>query len=99
MKVLADLVVYPMGTTELDTLGAMAECANVVKAKKLKCHAHANGCNIEGEFDEVIEAIKAVQTTLHEKAPRVATDLRLVTQTDEDFGIESRMEKMEQLRK
>jgi uncharacterized protein (TIGR00106 family) len=95
MKVLADIAVYPLGTTEFDTLDALAQCQKVLTDKKLKFKPHANGCNIEGEFDQVIDAIKTTQTMLHEKAPRVATDIRLVSETDRETSIGERVHKVE----
>lgn len=74
----------------------MAQCEKVVEGKNLKCNAHANGCNIEGEFDDVIDAIKTAQTLLHEKAPRVATDIRLVSETDRDTSIQERIQKVKE---
>ena len=67
----------------------------MAKEKKLKFHPHANGCELEGEYEEVVDAVKAIQTKLHDKAPRVATDVRFVTETDRVPSIDERIKKVQ----
>jgi uncharacterized protein (TIGR00106 family) len=82
MFVVVDLCVIPLGVgTSLSSY--VAACENVITAAGLKHQLHANGTNIEGEWDAVFAAVKRCHEIVHELgAPRVATTLRIGTRTD-----------------
>ena len=84
MKVVADLSVLPLGVgTSLSD--HVAACERVLAEAALKPRLHAFGTNIEGEWDEVVAAVKRCHEVLHAMgAPRVFTTLRLGTRTDRD---------------
>jgi uncharacterized protein (TIGR00106 family) len=61
----------------------VAACERVLTEAGLDPQLHANGTNVEGEWDTVTGAIKRCHEVLHEMgAPRVATNVRLGTRTD-----------------
>jgi len=65
MKVIVDLCVVPIGVGA--TLSSyIAACEKVLSDAGLKTQLHANGTNIEGEWDEVFGAIKRWHEVIHE---------------------------------
>lgn len=82
MFVVVDLCVIPLGVgTSLSSY--VAACEKVVREAGLKHQLHANGTNIEGEWDAVFAAVKRCHEVVHALgAPRIATTLRVGTRTD-----------------
>ncbi len=82
MFVIVDLCVIPLGVgTSLSKY--VAACEQVLKDAGLKHQLHANGTNIEGEWDAVFAAVKRCHEVVHEMgAPRVSATLRVGTRTD-----------------
>jgi uncharacterized protein (TIGR00106 family) len=82
MRVLADLAIVPLGVG-LSLSRYVAACERVLADAGLEPKLHANGTNVEGEFDDVMAALKRCHELLHEMgAPRVSTNLRLSSRTD-----------------
>jgi len=82
MYVIVDLCVVPMGVG-VSVSKYVAECQRVIRAAGLESQLHANGTNIEGEWDAVFAAIKRCHEAVHELgAPRIASTIRLGTRTD-----------------
>ena len=82
MKVIADLAVIPIGVgVSLSTY--VAACERVLTEAGLQPTLHANGTNVEGDWDVVMAALKRCHATLHEMgAPRVSTNMRIGTRND-----------------
>ena len=82
MKVIADLAIVPLGVG-VSLSKYVAACERVLQKAGLEPTLHANGTNVEGEWDVVFAALKRCHETLHEMgAPRVSTNLRLGTRID-----------------
>ncbi len=82
MKVIADLAIVPIGVG-VSLSKYVAACERVLNEDGLKPTLHANGTNVEGEWDVVFAALKRCHEVLHEMgAPRVSTNLRLGTRID-----------------
>ena len=82
MYVIVDLCVVPMGVG-VSVSKYVAECQRVIRAAGLESQLHANGTNIEGEWDAVFAAIKRCHEAVHELgAPRITSTIRLGTRTD-----------------
>jgi uncharacterized protein (TIGR00106 family) len=82
MHVIADFTVVPVGTG-VSLSPYIAEVARVLKASGLTHQMHANGTNVEGEWDAVMGAIRACHERLHAMgAPRLHTDIKLGTRVD-----------------
>jgi uncharacterized protein (TIGR00106 family) len=95
MHVIADLAIIPLGVG-LSLSPYVAACEKVLSEAGLEPQLHANGTNVEGEWDEVFAALRRCHEVLHEMgAPRVATNLRLGTRTDK---CQSRTDKIESVR-
>ncbi len=82
MKVIMDLCVVPLGVGV--SLGEyIAECEKVLQQAGLKTRLHAYGTNIEGEWDEVMLAVRKCHEKLHQMGvPRISSSIRLGTRTD-----------------
>jgi len=99
MKAIADIAIIPLGVG-LSLSHYVAACEEVFSEAGLEPQLHANGTNVEGEWDEIMAALKRCHEKLHELgAPRVATNLRLGTRIDRaqtmDDKVRSVKEKLE----
>ncbi len=84
MKVIADLTLIPLGIG-VSLSKYVAACEKVLTDAGLKTQLHANGTNIEGEWDDVFAAIKRCHELLHEMGvPRVSGVVKTGTRTDRD---------------
>jgi len=95
VKVIADLCVVPLGRG-LSVSREVAACQRVLNEAGLKTSLHAYGTNIEGEWDDVLAAIKRCHEVVHEMgAPRISTTLKLGTRTDRDQTMEDKIRSVE----
>ncbi len=82
MHAIADIAIIPLGVG-LSLSPYVAACERVLTEAGLEPQLHANGTNVEGEWDVVMTALKRCHEVLHEMgAPRVATNMRLGTRID-----------------
>jgi len=82
MKVLLDFCVVPIGVG-VSVSEYIAACERVLKEAGLKHEMHMYGTNVEGEWDEVMTALKKCHEVVHQMgAPRISTTIRLGTRTD-----------------
>ncbi len=96
MKVIADLTVLPIGVGV--SLGRyVAECERVLQKAGLKVQLHAYGTNIEGEWDDVMAAVKECHRVLHGMGvPRVSSSVKLGTRVDRDQTMEDKLRSVEE---
>jgi uncharacterized protein (TIGR00106 family) len=91
VKVIVDLTVVPIGVG-VSLSKYVAACETVLNRPGLKTTLHANGTNIEGEWDDVFAAIKACHETVHAMgAPRIHTNIKLGTRTDREQSLEDKV--------
>lgn len=92
MKAIADITVIPIGVG-VSLSRYVAACEKVFKDAGLKTELHANGTNIEGEWDEVFYAIKKCHEVIHEMgSPRIFTTIHVGTRIDRDQTMEDKIE-------
>lgn len=92
MKVIVDLCIVPLGVG-VSVSKYIAECEKILTAAGLKTHLHAYGTNIEGEWDEVMNAIKACHEKVHaDGAPRITTTIKLGTRIDKEQSMQDKVE-------
>lgn len=91
MNVIVDLCIIPIGVgVSLSTY--IAACEKILLEAGLKTQLHANGTNIEGEWEEVFAAIKRCHETLHEMGvPRISTSIKVGTRTDRAQTMEDKI--------
>jgi len=96
MKVIVDFCVVPIGVGV--SLGSyIAACEKILQKAGLKTHLHGYGTNVEGEWDQVMQAIKECHQTLHDSGvPRISTTIRLGTRVDRDQTIEDKIRSVEE---
>ena len=95
MKVIADLAIIPIGVG-VSLSKYVAACERVLKEAGLEPTLHANGTNVEGDWEVVFTALKRCHETLHEMGvPRVSTNLRLGTRVDRTQSMEDKINSVE----
>jgi uncharacterized protein (TIGR00106 family) len=92
MRVILDVAIIPLGVG-LSLSRYVAACEAIFAEAGLDPHLHPNGTNVEGEWDEVMGAVKRCHETLHEMgAPRVSTNVRIGTRTDREQTMADKLE-------
>jgi len=82
MHVIMDLTIIPIGVG-VSLSKYVAVCERILREAGLTCELHANGTNVEGEWDTVMAAVKRCHEELHAMGvPRLATVIKLGTRTD-----------------
>ena len=82
MHVIVDLAIIPIGVG-VSLSKYVAACERVLLEAGLDPQLHANGTNIEGEWEEVFAALKRCHEVLHEMgAPRISTVIKAGTRND-----------------
>ena len=82
MNAIAEFTIIPIGVG-VSLSKYVAVCEKILEASGLSYELHANGTNLEGEWDDVMTAIKACHEQLHEMGvPRIATQIKIGTRTD-----------------
>lgn len=91
MKVLVNLQVVPIGTG-VSVSRYVAACEQVLAQAGLHHELHANGTNIEGEWDAVFAAIRRCHEAVHSLgAPRIQTFISVGTRTDRDQSLQDKV--------
>ena len=69
----------------------------MLESADVEYQMHAYGTNIEGEWDEVMAAIKACHQTVHDMgAPRISTTIKLGTRVDREQTMADKIQSVEQ---
>ena len=92
MNVLVDICVVPMGVG-VSVSKYVVECEKIFEAAGLNHQMHSYGTNVEGDWDEVMAAIKKCHETIHEMgAPRIGSTIRLGTRTDREQSMQDKID-------
>lgn len=95
MRVIADIAIIPLGVG-LSLSRYVAACEKVFTEAGLEPRLHPNGTNVEGDWDEVMTALKRCHEVLHGMdAPRVATNLRLGTRVDREQTMDDKLDSVQ----
>jgi uncharacterized protein (TIGR00106 family) len=82
MHILVDFTVVPVGAG-ISLSRYIAACEETLAESGLIFELHANGTNVEGEWEDVFTAIRRCHETLHAMGvERIHTDIKLGTRTD-----------------
>ena len=82
MNVIVDLCLVPIGVG-VSLSHYVAACEKVLAQTDLNYTLHANGTNIEGEWEAVFAAVKRCHQTVHNMgAPRIFSTIKCGTRTD-----------------
>lgn len=97
MKVIVDLCVVPMGVG-VSVSKHVAECQKVLQAAGLRHQLHAYGTNIEGDWDDVFDAIKRCHERVHAiGAPRITTTIKVGTRTDREQTMQDKIDSVSEI--
>ena len=92
---IADVCITPIGVG-VSVSKEIIEVENVLKAFPIKCKLHAYGTNLEGEWEDVMAAVKAAHQRLHELGvQRVSSNMRFGTRIDKVQSMEDKVEVVE----
>jgi uncharacterized protein (TIGR00106 family) len=84
MHVIVDFTVVPVGAG-VSLSRYVAEVERVLGEAGLHHELHANGTNVEGDWDAVMAALRACHERLHAMGvPRIHTDIKLGTRSDRE---------------
>lgn len=91
MRVIVDLPLVPIGVgVPLSRYVAACRCV-LEQAGLTTSQLHANGTNVDGEWDEVFAAIKRCHEVVHEmSAPRISTVIKATTRIDREQSMDDR---------
>ncbi len=91
MKAIADICIIPIGAG-ISLSKQIAACERVLAEAGLKTELHANGTNVEGEWDTVMGALKRCHEILHSSGvPRVHTEVRIGTRSDREQSMDDKV--------
>ena len=91
MKVIVDLTIIPLGIG-VSLSKYIAACEKVLVDAGLKTQLHANGTNIEGEWEIVFKAIRKCHEVVHEMGvPRIFTTIHIGTRIDREQTMEEKI--------
>lgn len=95
MRVIADVCIVPIGVG-VSLSRYIAACVAILEAAGLKTRVHAYGTNVEGEWDQLMSALKRCHQEVHALgAPRVSTTLKLGTRVDRPQSMEEKVRSVE----
>lgn len=91
MKVNIDLCLIPMGG-DVSVSSEIAECQKIFAERDLVHRLHAYGTNVEGEWDEVMSAVKACHQGVHDMGrARITSTLKIGTRTDREQSLDDKV--------
>lgn len=95
MKIIAELAVIPIGVG-VSLSKYIVECERLLTQRGLTIQLHAEGTNIEGDYDEVLAAVKACIEAVHKLgAPRLVTTIKISSRTDKPDTLQDRIERVQ----
>ncbi|NNE43354.1 MAG: MTH1187 family thiamine-binding protein [Gemmatimonadetes bacterium] len=98
MKLIADVCVVPIGVG-VSVSSYVAACEDVFESAGLTYRMHAYGTNVEGDWDEVMGAIRRCHEVVHEMgAPRISTTVRMGTRTDREQSMDDKVRSVREKR-
>ena len=82
MNVIAEFTIIPIGVG-VSLSRYIAVCEQVLAESGLSYELHANGTNLEGDWEAVMLAIQTCHVRLHDMGvPRIATQIKIGTRSD-----------------
>jgi uncharacterized protein (TIGR00106 family) len=82
MNVLIDICIIPLGVG-VSVSQYVVACEKIFQTAGLSHRMHAYGTNVEGEWDDVMAAVKQCHEKLHDMgAPRISSSMKMGTRTD-----------------
>ena len=96
MNTIVEFCIIPLGVG-VSLSEYIAACEQVLEEAGVKVELHANGTNIEGDWDAVMKAVKQCHQRVHEMgAPRISTSLRVGTRTDWEQTLSDKIQSVQE---
>ena len=87
MKVVADISLSPLGVGA-SVSNYIAECERVFTDVGMRPNVHAEGTEVEGDWEQVFQSVKRCHERLHAMGvEHIETTIRMSTRTDVDESI------------
>lgn len=97
MHVHVDFCLIPLGG-DVSVAAEVAECERVLAAAGLQPRLHAFGTNVEGDWDQVMAAIRECHRRVHDMGrARISSTLRIGTRTDRHQSLADKVARVERL--
>ncbi len=91
MKATGDIQVIPIGVG-VSVRKEVQRAHAILEEAGIHAQLHPNGTNVEGELDDIFDAIRRVHETLHaEGTVRLATWIKIGTRTDKEASLAAKM--------
>lgn len=91
MRATAEIQVIPIGEG-VSVRAQVKRAHEIIAGSGLKVALHAYGTNVEGELEEILEAVRTVHETLHQEGViRLSTAIKLGTRTDKEPSLEAKL--------
>lgn len=95
MKVIVDVSIVPIGVG-VSLSSYVATCEKILADAGLKTQLHANGTDVEGEWDDVFNAIRRCHEAVHAMgAPRITTVIKAGTRIDRVQTMEDKVQSVQ----
>jgi uncharacterized protein (TIGR00106 family) len=97
MHVGVDVCIIPFGS-EGSLSQYVAECQRIFDKAGLKYSLHGSGTEVEGEWEEVMNAVQECHKSIHGMgAPRIATTMKVYTRTDKTQSFEEKVQRVQKV--
>ena len=91
MDVIVSFSVIPIGVG-VSLSKYIIECQRILEDSGLSYQLHANGTNVEGDWDSVFNVIRLCHERLHRMGvPRISTSIKVGTRTDRPQRMEDKL--------
>ncbi len=95
MRTIADVCIVPLGVG-VSVSKYIVVCEQIFNEAGLNPKLHAYGTNIEGDWDDVVDAIKRCHKEIHAlDAPRITTSIRLGTRIDKKQTMQDKVDSVQ----
>ena len=95
MRVIIDFSIVPIGVG-VSLSRYVAACERILEESGLEHQLHANGTNVEGDWDAVFAVVKRCHEVVHEMgAPRITAVVKVGTRVDREQTMAEKVESVE----
>jgi uncharacterized protein (TIGR00106 family) len=96
MHVILEFTIIPLGVG-VSLSKYVAACERVLAETGLTYEMHANGTNVEGEWDDVMAAVKRCHEVLHNMGvPRISATVKIGTRTDRQQSMKDKVKSVQE---
>ncbi|MFQ5537599.1 MAG: MTH1187 family thiamine-binding protein [Gemmatimonadota bacterium] len=91
MKATGDIQVIPIGSG-VSVREEVKRAHQILQEAGIHAQLHPNGTNVEGELEDIFDAVQRVHETLHEEGTqRLVTFIKIGTRTDKEPSLAGKM--------